>query len=185
MKLTLSIIATAAICLLKAKTLARSDVFGWDYELDPSAPAIDTQAEILATAAAHNQTVTVERVGGTMMLVDLLGRRQVAKFGSQLDAWARANYPSDDLVLRGSAEVDAMKAELHGLLDEVRAGHELTRESILARRVAERGLEAAMKPAAVQERGVEERAHNHSQEHNARIPEAIVRSSCITDSEYS
>jgi len=77
---------------------AASDIFDWHYELDAMALVITTKSEMYATADAFNQTVSIELVEGTMMLVDQMSKKQVATFSGALNEWARAAYPSPSLI---------------------------------------------------------------------------------------
>jgi hypothetical protein len=119
--------------------MVESEVFGWQYELDSTVPVITTQEEIFTTADAYNQTVGIELVGGTMMMIDLLQNKQVATFGGDLDKWARSNYPGED-VLNDSAFIEDMKNQLAGHLDDVRAGIPL--EQSLAARSTDSDVES-------------------------------------------
>jgi hypothetical protein len=108
----------------RQKTTAKSSAFGWQYELDVAAPVVTTKAEIATIAAAHNQTVGIELVGGTMMLIDVMQRKQVARMEGAVDEWARAHYPSEEL-LNDSGLVEELKSEVTGHLDNMRAGMSL------------------------------------------------------------
>ncbi|KAK0648553.1 hypothetical protein B0T16DRAFT_388753 [Cercophora newfieldiana] len=101
-----------------------SDVYGWQYELDTTVPTILTKDEMFTIGDAHNKTVSIELVDGTMMLVDQLAKKQVATFGGALDEWARAAYPSPALIasMKKSGELDEVKAGLNGILGAVAAG---------------------------------------------------------------
>jgi hypothetical protein len=111
--------------------MMKSDVFGWQYELDSTAPVITTQEEIYTTADAYNQTVGIELVNGTMMMIDMMQNKQIATFGGAVDEWARSNYPSEDII-NDSAFIEEMKNKLAGHLDDVRAGIPL-KQSLAAR----------------------------------------------------
>jgi len=88
-----------------------------------------------ATANAYNQTVSIELVGGTMMLVDQISKTQVATLSGALDEWARAAYPSPSTIadMKKSGELPGAKAELNGLLAAVAAGTPMT-NALAARR---------------------------------------------------
>ncbi|KAE9377524.1 hypothetical protein N431DRAFT_327868 [Stipitochalara longipes BDJ] len=117
--------------IANAKTMMKSEVFGWQYELDFTAPVITTKEEIYTTADAYNQTVGIELVNGTMMMIDLMQNKQIATFGGAVDEWARANYPGEDII-NDTAFIEEMKNKLMGHLDDVRAGIPL-KQSLAAR----------------------------------------------------
>ena len=74
--------------------MATSDLFGWQYELDPAAPALATMDDIRATADAYNGTINFELVEGSLTLVEQISKKQVASLDPEIDAWARAAYPA-------------------------------------------------------------------------------------------
>ena len=120
---------------MRQKPMATSNVFGWQYQLDATAPAITTRDEMNAMADAYNHTVSIELVQGTMMLVEQMEKKQVATFGGALDEWARAAYPSPSLIakMEQSGEIEGYKAELTGLLADVAAGSTMA-NALTARR---------------------------------------------------
>jgi hypothetical protein len=120
--------------------MMKSDVFGWQYELDASAPVITTQAEIFTTADAYNQTVGIELVGGKMMIIDMMNHKQVATMGGAVEEWARANYPTEEVIASNSDLVQEMKAEMSLHIDDVKAGIPLDRS--MAMRKTTSGLQA-------------------------------------------
>ena len=110
------------------KKLAPSELFGWHYELDAAAPAITTKDELYALANAYNQTVSIELVDGTMMMVEQMEKKQVATFGGALDEWARAAYPSPSLIasMKKSGKLSGLSTQLDSLVAEVAAGSSMT-----------------------------------------------------------
>ncbi|KAF4636655.1 hypothetical protein G7Y89_g1438 [Cudoniella acicularis] len=116
-------VAAALVCLshiAEAKTFTNSEVFGWQYELDPMAPIITQKHEILAIARAHNKTVGIEMVNGTMMIIDHLQRKQVATMQGDVEQWARSSYPH--ATINDSALIEKTKAVAIGHLDNIRSG---------------------------------------------------------------
>src|SRR4051794_37318079 len=63
-----------------------------------------------------------------------MNNKQVATFGGDLDAWARSNYPSEEM-LNDSTLVEEMKSQLETHLDDVKAGMSLAK-SLAARDLA-------------------------------------------------
>jgi len=96
------------------------------------APIITSQEEIYTIGDAYNNTVGIELVGDTMMMIDMLSKKQVATMAGPIDAWARVAYPSKE-VIADAALVAEMKSELVGFLDGVRAGTSV--EDSLAKRL--------------------------------------------------
>ena len=52
--------------------------------------------EVYSISYQYNHTVGIEAVGGQMMLIDHLQKKQVATMSGQVEDWARTNYPSED-----------------------------------------------------------------------------------------
>lgn len=75
-------------------------------------------------AHRFNDTVSIELVGGAMMLVGQMQKKQVATFGGVLDEWARAAYPSplDIARIKNTGEVAGVKTELNEVLAEAATG---------------------------------------------------------------
>ena len=68
-----------------------------------------------------------------------MNNKQVATFGGDLDAWARSNYPSEE-ILNDSTLVEEMKSQLEAHLSDVKAGMSL------AKSLAVRGLDVDVAP---------------------------------------
>ncbi|KAK4447118.1 hypothetical protein QBC34DRAFT_143355 [Podospora aff. communis PSN243] len=100
----------------------KSPLFDWSYELDPSAPIITSMDDMDATAKAWNNTVSIEHIEGTFMLVEQLSKTQVATFGGALLDWARANEPTEEQLAaaRDSGKIDEMEA--NGILAAIATG---------------------------------------------------------------
>ncbi|KAK0622507.1 hypothetical protein B0T14DRAFT_563956 [Immersiella caudata] len=128
MKFSVAVRTVAAVSgclfhLVEAKT-AQSSFFGWQYQLDASAPVITAMSEVYATSTAWNDTVSLEVIEGIPSLVDQVSKTQIATLGGALGDWALAEQPTEEqMAAAKAAGVDiALKAGLADTLAAVAAG---------------------------------------------------------------
>ncbi|KAK4447977.1 hypothetical protein QBC34DRAFT_466579 [Podospora aff. communis PSN243] len=144
MKLSNSIQAIAAamsfLTPFASALTAPSALFPWSYTLTPTAPLLTTKADLIALSHSYNDTVSIELVAGTMMLVDQLSKTQVATLSGALGDWAFAGYPSAAEIasIKESGEAAEIGVEVSSLVQAVEGGE--TVGGVLAKRRAMMGL---------------------------------------------
>ncbi|KAK0620569.1 hypothetical protein B0T14DRAFT_587003 [Immersiella caudata] len=143
MKLAPLAAAAGLIAFVSAKS-APSALFDWSYTLNPSAPVVNTNAELHALSAAYNETVSIELLDGQLAVVEQFTKTQVGILGGELYESASAAYPDEGAIasMKKSGETKMLEGELNGLLAMVEKG--VSMDSALAKRRTERratGLE--------------------------------------------
>lgn len=64
--------------LVPSQPKAKSELYDWYYQLDNTAPMVSTIDQVVDVSTAYNGTVRVERINGTMMIIDHAQMKQVA-----------------------------------------------------------------------------------------------------------